>query len=281
MRIAAHFRSILDRQTLIITLLALAATWVCVRFQARANLPSGLIGVAIIFPIVFSINAAYRRREEALRYFASLKAHAVAIWYAHRDWVPGKEEATDHADRARGLILELLKVVAAYFKSDPDHRDHDLKRVYTVFSGFSRSSEALRSAGVPANEISRINQYLRAMMIEFERMRNIRRYRTPLTLRAYSAVFLNIFPILFAPYFAYLVHQYQAFAGYGVAVLYSVVLVSLDNIQEALENPFDAVGLDDIDLDVDHLYRPVLGEETDDNSFTASIEWSQAPDPPR
>ncbi len=55
-------------------------------------MPSGLIGVAIIFPIVFSINAAYRRREEALRYFASLKAHCVAIFNAHRDWVPSEDD---------------------------------------------------------------------------------------------------------------------------------------------------------------------------------------------
>jgi hypothetical protein len=33
-----------------------------------------------------------------------------------------------------------------------------------------------------------------------------------------------------------------------VAVLYSVVLVSLDNIQEHLEHPFDAVGVDDVRL---------------------------------
>jgi hypothetical protein len=38
--------------------------------------------------------------------------------------------------------------------------------------------------------------------------------------------------------------------GYLVAVVFSLVLVSLDNIQDALENPYDTVGEDDIDLDV-------------------------------
>ena len=37
----------------------------------RWALPTGLIGIAIVFPIVFSINAAYHRREEALGYFAA------------------------------------------------------------------------------------------------------------------------------------------------------------------------------------------------------------------
>ena len=37
--------------------------------------------------------------------------------------------------------------------------------------------------------------------------------------------------------------------GYLVALIYSVVLVMLSNIQDNVENPFDNMGLDDIDLD--------------------------------
>jgi hypothetical protein len=46
--------------------------------------------------------------------------------------------------------------------------------------------------------------------------------------------------------------------GYGVAIIYSIVLVSLDNIQEDLENPFDREGEDDVDLDVAEQYRLLL-----------------------
>ena len=74
---------VVDMQTYLVTGLALLATYLCNRFGFHAELPSGLIGIAIIFPIEFSINAAYRRREEALRYFASIKAHAVAIVQHH------------------------------------------------------------------------------------------------------------------------------------------------------------------------------------------------------
>ena len=64
------------------------STYMCLRFKFAADLPSGLIGIAVVFPVVFSINAAYRRREEALGYFADLKAHCMALYYAHRDWAP-------------------------------------------------------------------------------------------------------------------------------------------------------------------------------------------------
>lgn len=260
MKTIRNFWNIVDAHTVTVTILALGATFLCDHFGLAADIPTGLIGIAIIFPIVFSINAAYRRREEALKSFASLKSHALALYYAHRDWVPGGGEE-QHAPRAREAVTGLLEKISDYFtngKPVAGKEDPKLVEVYECFSGFSRSMESLREAKVPANEISRANQYLRAVMIEFERMRNILAYRTPVALRAYSRVFLNIFPVLFGPYFAHLGQEYYASAGYVVAALYSLVLVSLDNIQERLENPFDSVGQDDLKLDVAALYAPVM-----------------------
>ena len=127
-------------------------------------------------------------------------------------------------------------------------------------SEVSVSHEELRKVGVPANEISRANQYLSKIMTSFERMRNIANYRTPMSLRAYSTVFLSIFPIAFGPYFAHLCIEAESFeyVGYMVAVLYALVLVTLDNIQDDLENPFDGIGVDDVKLDVFDEYREAL-----------------------
>ena len=257
MKTISSFFRIVDMHTIAVTILAVASTYLCGRFNLAADMPTGLIGIAIIFPIVFSINAAYRRREEALKSFATLKSHAVAVFYAHRDWVPeGAEEV--HAPRGREAVLNLLSGIRGYFAGTAGASDPGLAAVYGRFSEFSRSIETLRAAGLPTGEVSRANQYVRSMMIEFERMRNILAYRTPIALRAYSRVFLNSFPVLFGPYFANLGREHYTAVGYAVAVLYSLVLVSLDNIQENLENPFDSEGADDLRLDVSPLYEPVL-----------------------
>jgi hypothetical protein len=108
------------------------------------------------------------------------------------------------------------------------------------------------------SEASRANQYLSKMGIEFERMENIMRYRTPLSLRAYSSIFLNGFPIVFGPYFAHLATEKPVFVGYVVAITYSLVLVTLDNIQEDLEDPFDRVGTDDVNLNQRGIYSSVI-----------------------
>ena len=254
-----NFWIIFDWHTLAVMVLAVGVTFLCDYFGLAANLPTGLIGIAIIFPIVFSINAAYRRREEALRSFASLKSHSVALFFAHRGWAKGSGDE-DLASRAREAVLDLLKGIKAYFDGHPvpGEADEELGAIYSRFSNFSLSVESLRSRNVASGEISRANQYLRSMIIDFERMRNILAYRTPRTLRAYSQVFLNAFPILFGPYFAYLGREYYTGVGYAVAIIYTLVLVSLDNIQSNMENPFDQRGRDDLRLDVAPLYETVL-----------------------
>ncbi|MFQ6091675.1 MAG: hypothetical protein ACE5OR_03160 [bacterium] len=57
---------------------------------------------------------------------------------------------------------------------------------------------------------------------------------------------------------AHLALQSHYVVGYGVGVLYSIVLVSLDNIQEELENPYDATGEDDLRLDITRTYSSVM-----------------------
>ena len=66
---------------------------------------------------------------------------------------------------------------------------------------------------------------------------------------------MNLFPLVFGPYFANIAYPEHASAGYIVALIYSLVLVSLDNIQDHLENPFDGVGADDLRLDIAEEYR--------------------------
>ncbi|OQX09664.1 MAG: hypothetical protein BWK80_46620 [Desulfobacteraceae bacterium IS3] len=72
--------------------------------------------------------------------------------------------------------------------------------------------------------------------------------------------FLTAFPIVFGPYFASIAVKYYPAVGYMLSFLYSIVLVSLNHIQEDLENPFDGVGEDDIRLDVRIQYEKIMSE---------------------
>jgi hypothetical protein len=69
-----QFIKIIDFHTLLVTGLLLLVVYLCRQFNFLVELPTTLIGIAVVFPLVFSMNSAYKRWEDALRAFASLKA---------------------------------------------------------------------------------------------------------------------------------------------------------------------------------------------------------------
>lgn len=249
-KIFKSFSLIINYKTFIITALAVISTYTCFHFGLIAKFPDMLVGVAIVFPVVFSIGSAYTRRETALQRFADFKGHAVAIYFATRDWPPVKEKALP--DRIRKIIFEMMKLMREMFKTNhnPEWKSNELA-MYKLFSELSEFTNELRKHEVQSSEISRVNQYVSKMIIAFDNMKIIHNYRTPVTLRTYSKVFIYVFPIIYGPYFASTVGDYSDSLEYVMPVLYSFILVSLDNIQDHLENPFDDVGEDDITIDAE------------------------------
>jgi len=248
---------IMNLKTLIVAILAVISTHVCIRFSITADFPLTLIATAIVFPIVFSINTAYKRREAALGHYGSIKSHSTAIFFATRDWLEAPSaEVVEHVRRLLGSLLTSCKVL---FSSPVSGLRDNEDEVYKAFSDLSKFiKNELRGNGLASGEVSRCNQYLSKMFTSFEHAKHIYQYRTPRTLRTFSTVFISVLPILYGPYFAHKALQYSAEVTYVVPVLFAIVLVSLSNIQEQLENPFDGVGEDDITFSVgefvEHLY---------------------------
>jgi hypothetical protein len=246
--ILRSFFLIINYKTLIITALAVISSELCFRYGLTAKFPDMLVGVAIVFPVVFSIGSAYNRRETALQRFSDFKGHAMAIFYATRDWTSSKEN--DLPQRVKSIVNDMIIVMRTMFKAD--HRSewqHNEKKIYESFSKLSQLTMEMRNHGVQSGEVSRISQYVSKMIIAFDNLKIIFAYRTPITLRAYSKVFIYIFPIIYGPYFASTFKDFSSSLEYVMPVLYSFILVSLDNIQDHLEHPFDEVGEDDIKID--------------------------------
>ncbi|MBF0224765.1 MAG: hypothetical protein HQK76_04845 [Desulfobacterales bacterium] len=259
MKTIKDFFGIVDIHMIFVLILSLACTYLCIYFDFKADLPSNFVGIAVVFPVVFSINAAYKRREEALNYFADLKSNLIALYYAHRDWNPKKEVSTHK--NFKEASLKTLDSINRYLQNSDKDKPETTPMVYTHFSKLSKLNEEMRSIGVPANEVSRANQYVRSVITDFEKMKNIYEYRTPIGLRAYSNIFLNLFPIVFGPFFAYLAQKFSPVFGYLFAALYSIVLISLQHIQDNLEDPFDGIGEDDIKLDIKDEYSSIMNED--------------------
>jgi hypothetical protein len=248
--ILRSFYLIINYKTIIVTTLSVLSAYVCYTLDLIAKFPDMLVGVAIVFPVVFSIGSAYTRRETALQRLADFRGHAIALYFASRDWTASKEN--DLPSRTKQIVNGMMALMKKMFKNQDLKAWADQeKEMYQLFSRLSGMTMEMRNYGVQSGEISRVSQYVSKMIIAFDNLKIIHVYRTPITLRAYSKVFIYTFPIIYGPYFASTFKDFSANLEYVMPVLYSFILVSLDNIQDHLENPFDGVGEDDIVIDAE------------------------------
>jgi hypothetical protein len=243
---------IINYKTFIVTILSLISTWICMRYNFQADLPLTLVGIAIVFPVVFSIDSAYGRREKALAYLADFDGHLKALFMAPNDWVQNIDK--EYRQQYKDDLVNVYSEVKSFFVSEQSDESSE-KLIADAIARLSETSQKLRDFDVPAGEMSRVNQYLSKILIDVENLKTIYFYRTPITLRAYSRVFIYTFPVLYGPYFVFAAQSYSVGLEYMMPVLFSFILVSLDNIQNHLESPFDQVGEDDIKFNVEKFER--------------------------
>jgi hypothetical protein len=240
---------IINFKTILMIIIALILTYLCIVLNIKADFSLTLIGIAIVFPIVFSIGEAYKRRESVLAYYANLKAHGRSLYLASRDWVENMDPAK--IEELRLLLRDILVTSRELFQGDRDNCGQHENRVYKKFSDLSGKLKEFRGHGLTPGEMSRVNQYQSKMTEAFENMKHIYQYRTPRSLRAYGQIFVYLVPIVYAPYFAYVAKDSLSVLSFVMPVLFTLVLVGLDNIQNHLENPFDLIGEDDVKINAE------------------------------
>lgn len=145
--------------------------------------------------------------------------------------------------------------------------------VYRCLSDLSLFIKGLRAKGLASGEVSRCNQYLSKMFLAFESLKHIYQYRTPVTLRSYSEIFIFILPILYGPYFVEISDGYARGLEFLMPILFALILVGLENIQNHLENPFDQVGEDDVIINAEKFVARLASHPT------GSAERADTPQP--
>lgn len=81
-----------------------------------AEFPLALIGIAVVFPFVFSISGAYERREAAVDEYGSMKGHGRAIFFASHDWIDAPGNEAKQAE-AKDVLADLLGACRALFRT--------------------------------------------------------------------------------------------------------------------------------------------------------------------
>ena len=120
--------------------------------------------------------------------------------------------------------------------------DEEIDKVY----GFILSKNGMISKSLK----DKIFRYMSDLHEAIDNLNAIHVHWTPISLKAYCMVFIYIFPLIYTPTIIFNIGEnYNHIAVYFVVMLTEFILISLYNIQDHLEYPFDDKGLDDIKLE--------------------------------
>ena len=145
-----RFFLILGINTLLAIFIAVVSSAFSIYFDWKIDFPLTIIGIAVVFPVVFSIGGAYNRRESALAQYAIMKSMGRVIYLAARDWLRDTDERSiNNKENFKNQVTNVFTLCIEFFHSpvDKDLSEQEAK-IYKEFSLISNSIEGL-SADCP------------------------------------------------------------------------------------------------------------------------------------
>jgi hypothetical protein len=235
-------------RTLRVIALSALLTYLAVYFQLSFDIDLTLLSIAIVFPLVFSIRGSFRRREKALQHFSQFRAALKTLYY----YISSNNMLTqEHKDR----MSEMLDTIS---DKTIKHLGNNQLSTEEVDKSINAIHLYILSVGdeAPAKLKDRVFKFLNDLHEGFENLNAINIHRTPVSLKAYCLIFIYVFPLIYAPNIIYnMSEETSTYVIYFIVLLTQFILVTLYNIQDQLEYPFDDDGPDDIKLEYFRINR--------------------------
>lgn len=225
---------------MIVLIVSIVSVFICYHYTINFKVDLTLLSIAIIFPLVFTIRGSFRRREKALEHLSQYRSAMKTLYYfcTTSNLVETEEETLK-------ILLESIERKTIFHLKSRDANIKDLDEEIDKLYSFIYD----RRKSVSKSLKDKLFKYLCDLHEAIDNLNGIHVHRTPVSLKAYCEVFIYIFPLIYAPTIIYNIGKdYNHMAVYFVVILTEFILISLYNIQDDLEYPFDNKGLDDIQL---------------------------------
>jgi predicted membrane chloride channel (bestrophin family) len=227
---------------MVVLAISVLVTYLSIHFNLGYNVDLTLLSIAIVFPLVFNIRGAFRRREKALQHLSQFRAALKTIYFYLQMSVSLSAEDKKKLEE----ILEAISdETVLHLRNGTDH-------AVAVDTAMDELQQFVIDSkdDIPGRIRDRIFRYMNDLQEGFENVHAINSHRTPIALKAYCLVFIYVFPFIYAPTIVYNIGATEnAWVVYFIVVVTEFILISLYNIQDQIEYPFDAVGVDDIKLE--------------------------------
>ncbi|MEH6511661.1 MAG: hypothetical protein V7734_01020 [Maribacter arcticus] len=223
-----------------VTVISFGSVFLCYHFEIFFKVDLTLLSIAIIFPLVFTIRGSFRRREKALEHLSQYRSAMKTLYY----FITTSSLLEDEEVILKHLLENIEAKTLLHLKSQESSikdLDKEVDKVYEFIHS--------RRETIPKGLKDKLFKYLCGLHEAIDNLNGIHVHRTPVSLKAYCKVFIYIFPLIYAPtIISEIGENYNHIAVYFVVMLTEFILISLYNIQDDLEYPFDEKGLDDIKL---------------------------------
>ena len=237
-----RYLSIINHRTLITVLLSLVIPYSAYEFKIIYNIDLTLISLAIIFPLVFAIRGAFKRREKALEHLSLFRGSLKTIEYF---FMNSTKLSDDSKNDAKALLVQLSDTFLNYLSKDDNNSEEIDRKTESLIVFIIAHSEE-----IPGGVKQKIFRFMRDLHVAQEKLISIHTHRTPISLKAYCLIFIYLFPVIYTPTIINKIGiENPQGLTYFIVLLSEFILISLYNIQDQMEYPFDRDGLDDIKLD--------------------------------
>ena len=236
-----RYLSIINFRTLITMILSLVVPVAAYKFEVVYNIDLTLMSIAIIFPLVFTIRGAFRRREKALEHLSLFRAGLKTI----ENFIHFSQKISD-ADKLEGQEkIHALDHALYYHLTTKEESPVEFDTAYNEFLDFMKA----KSETIGGGTREKIFRFLKDVLDSADNLIGIHSHRTPISLKAYCLIFIYIFPIIYTPTIINKIGiDNPSWLTFFIVILSEFILISLYNIQDQMEYPFDDEGLDDIKL---------------------------------
>jgi ABC-type multidrug transport system fused ATPase/permease subunit len=238
------YLSILNARTAYAIGISLLVSYATLAFDFQYNYDLALISIAIIFPLVFTIRSAFRRREKALEYLSRFKAGLITV----RDsFLENRKLDNNSKEEAQRIVREISTTLNNYLGNRTTSKEQVHGKIEKVSEFIQKNNEFIGSGTA-----LKIFRFMKEVHYSSENIIAVNQHRTPIAMRAYCLIFIYIYPFIYTPALYHKLHDgislNESWIVYLLSAISTFILISLYNVQDQMENPFDQKGLDDIRL---------------------------------
>lgn len=242
------FLAIINFRTLIALAIAFVMLYLSYSYDISYDIDLTLLSIAIIFPLVFNIRMSFRRREKAMDHLSQFRSSLLTRQYFTNS---STKLTVEDKQEISGILQEVSEKTLGHLrKADYNTKELD-ETVHKIFE-FIVTKDTLISRTLKDKLFGYINDLHDAV----DNLHGIHVHRTPISLKAYCEYFIYAFPVVYVPAMVYHTGLDNSKWITILIVFFSeFILITLFNIQDHLEYPFDDNGLDDIRLEIFQLNR--------------------------